>query len=196
MNGFLPIQEPRFRAAADEWILSSLSGGLVISDAVASGLTLSAGAVYVLGDGEPAVESSEDFARGHNGFGAEEALVRFISELPVANLLLVENDLALRTDPWLFGNAAFFGDLVVHWVDLPGSVVLAPELLRRGASGYPLNAFLLRADSRTLGLAYGRGMTADSVDPIANEVCGVIVAAYDAEAYLLWLADDPMASGE
>ena len=112
------------------------------------------------------------------------------------NLLLVEDDLRLRTDPHLWGNAIFFGDAVVRWLDLLESATDVPEFLRRGASGYPLNAFLLRATSGSLGLSPGRRLDADAAEAIAERVCGIIVAAYDAEAYLVWLADDVVVGGK
>src|SRR5205823_580050 len=118
--------------------------GLVISEAVASDLDLSAGAVYVLGDHQPSVGSPEDFKHGRLGSraGAEADAAAAFAQMSGAKLLLVEDELARRTDPdpdpW--GTPIFFGDAVVWWVDLSESAVAGPELLRNGSAGYPLNA--------------------------------------------------------
>ena len=193
MKSFLPIQEPGYHAAADTWIRSSLSEGSVISRVVASDLNMSAGEIYVVGVDHPEAGFMEDFERGGVGSTAEAdaadaAVARFISRVPGASLLLVEDDLALRTDPNLSGNAVFFGDRVVWWIDLAETASSVLDPLRSGASGYPLNAFLLGGDCGSLALSPGRSMADDAVAAIKKDVCGIIVAAYDAEAYLVWVA--------
>jgi hypothetical protein len=81
--------------------------------------------------------------------------------------------------------SAFIGDRVVHWADLQP----ADEAIRTiyaGASGYPLNAFVVAKSCDDLRLAEGDALDETFADELARSLAGVLVAAYDAESFLIW----------
>src|SRR5262249_39052674 len=97
-------------------------------------------------------------------------------------LLLVEDDVADRSDPGLRGRYGYVGDVVMRWTNLAHSS--AVELLRQGASGYPLNAYLLTRPGQQLGLDEGRDIVGPALEAIIRATCCVIVSSHDAETYV------------
>jgi hypothetical protein len=107
-----------------------------------------------------------------------------------AKTLVVEDDLRRRGDPHLERDAVFLDDRVLHSAEIDGSVDGAVQLLRTGAPGYPLNAFLCDRSKTDLGLIAGRQIDRDQAVSIVAATQVVIVSVYDAEAYLAWLPPD------
>jgi hypothetical protein len=64
------------------------------------------------------------------------------------------------------------------------------RLLRSGASGYPLNAYLTAAIAPELGLAHDRLLDPEHQLAIAEATPGLIVSAYDAEAFLILISPE------
>lgn len=82
------------------------------------------------------------------------------------------------------------GDRVVHWCDLDlGTGVVATEIISRGAFGYPLNAFVSTESAANLGLVASQSIPENSMDTPSGSLLAVIVAAFDAESYLIWSVD-------
>lgn len=99
--------------------------------------------------------------------------------------LVVEDDLADRSDPGSRGHHGYVGDVVLRWTDLKGPSAL--RLLRQGSSGYPLNAYVLTHAPDELGLIASGDIAAPAVAAIIRATCCVIVSCHDAEAYVaLW----------
>lgn len=102
--------------------------------------------------------------------------------------LVVEDDLARRGDR--LDGVAFVGDRVLRWADLTTDVARATRLLRLGASGYPLNAFVSRLSAGSLFLRPGQTVGEDEVRALAQSVAVVINSVYDAESFVLLATPD------
>jgi hypothetical protein len=115
---------------------------------------------------------------------------RLLASLMRAGLgvLLVEDDLARRGDPNLGSEVAFVGDRIVRWSEMKGSSGRAVAFLRRGSSGYPLNAFVCRASAKQLRLEPGIEIDAEAQSHIVETAQAVIVSVYDAEAFVALLS--------
>jgi hypothetical protein len=103
--------------------------------------------------------------------------------------VVVEDDAMRRLDPALslprVPPSAFIGDRVVHWTDLqPADEALMT--IYAGASGYPRNAFVVAMSCAELGLAEGQALDETFADEVARSLVAVLVAAYDAESFLVW----------
>ncbi len=126
---------------------------------------------------------------------AQAGLAQYLDALASrrAQCAVIENDLARRTDPQVGKPipTASLGDRVLHWCDL-GDRTDADciDIFRRGASGYPLNAFVTIKSSVDLGLTDGQAAAGDVPRQIAESLLAVIVAAFDAESFLVWTADN------
>lgn len=99
-------------------------------------------------------------------------------------VLIVEDDLALRRDPRGAGNRCCIGDRVIGWAAIDSDCTAAAALLRTGASGYPLNAFVVQSSAAKLGLAEGHDLKAEDVEVIARLTIAVIVSVFDAESFV------------
>lgn len=97
--------------------------------------------------------------------------------------LIVEDDLARQGDPHL-GRAAFVGARVLRWEEVDNQTISAVTLLRRGASGYPLNAFICQGTPPDLGLSADLQISPTQQERIADSVLGVLVSVWDAEAFV------------
>jgi hypothetical protein len=123
---------------------------------------------------------------------ADVGLAGVLESLVPAGALcvVIEDDLRRSGDPALERlpvGSAVLGDQVLHWCDLPAvSSSLAVSAIRRSASGYPLNAFIVTESAAALGLAGGGSVSTDLPSRIVRALDGVIVAAFDAESFLLW----------
>lgn len=104
--------------------------------------------------------------------------------------LVVEDDLARRGDVLHGANYAFLGNRVIRWARVNDSARAATHLLRTGASGYPLNAFLCDADGSQLGLSEGASVAFSSCPSMADHVSAVIVSAFDGEAFLVLMTPE------
>jgi hypothetical protein len=124
---------------------------------------------------------------------AQEALAKVLDTLAGrgAACVIVEDDLRLRTDPKSDAGGlptGFVGEKVIHWSALAGDAHATIDVLRRGSGDYPLNAFVTSAREDELGLVDGAELGSDTAGAIVRSLVAVIVAAYDAETFLIWEA--------
>ena len=105
-----------------------------------------------------------------------------------AKTLLVESDVQRRGDRFAHGaDVAFIDNRVVRWVDVGTSSEDAAGLLRRGATGHPLNAFVCEDSASDLGLI-AEGEVGDEVlKAIVASLIAVVVGAFDTESFVAWL---------
>lgn len=125
---------------------------------------------------------------------ARERLVQILEGLARQDgrAVLVEDSTAGRNDPHLSHRgepSAFIGERVIHWCDLSNGGTPAMEVVAWGTSGYPTNAFVVSKASQELGLSDRQDAPNDLAQDVVSSLMAVIVAAFDAESYLLWLDD-------
>lgn len=182
------------RAVAFEWLRQSLSQGNVISRSVLTAVQESDGRSQVLipeaVDAARLTKLSEGGVIGTHS--AQEALPPVLDELKEdgAASVVVEDEVRLRSDPNTDVDGllltAFVDDSVLHWADFGDGAEPAVQVLHRGSHGYPLNAFIVSATTKELGLVNGADLDSNIGDAIAQALIAVIVAAYDAETFLIW----------
>lgn len=104
--------------------------------------------------------------------------------------VVVEDELNLKRHPKpnLDGLllTAFVGEHVLHWANLAGGAKDAVVAVHRGSGDYPTNAFVTSASAEELGLMDGADLDHDITGPVIGSLLAVIVAAYDAETYIIW----------
>ncbi len=125
--------------------------------------------------------------------GSMEALAQYLDGLVSrhAKCVIVENDLWRRTDPLVDAGTkspyAFVDDRVIHWCDLKNqNGTQCVDVINRGASGYPLNAFVSGKSSSALGLMDRQQVPQNLANEVAESLLAVIVAAFDAETFMVW----------
>ncbi len=162
-----------FDRAAD-WVRDSLAQGSELSIRVARRLSDLSQAI-VIGPTLDESQALDGQGQGISQVDADVALDRVVDALALtgAKTLVVEDDLARRGDPGLQGQVAFVGGRVLRWTDL--SRAKASRLLRTGASGYPLNAFVCRPDAVSLSLTPEREFSEADTAAFAHSVCAVIM---------------------
>jgi hypothetical protein len=101
-------------------------------------------------------------------------------------VLIVEDDLALPTDPNVVEPFGSIGDFVIHWHDLDRDIDGAVQLLRQGASGYPLNAFLCAGSHDALDLSDAVRLSPRQIEAISASVRAIVVSCFDAETFLVY----------
>jgi hypothetical protein len=103
--------------------------------------------------------------------------------------VVVEDELRLRKDPKPSHDrlaTASIGERILHWAGLQDGGERALLTLRQGSHGYPLNAFVTSATEEALGLVDGAILDTDIAVTVVKSLVAVIVAAYDAETFLIW----------
>jgi hypothetical protein len=104
--------------------------------------------------------------------------------------VVIEDEGWRPTDPVIVEGAqlsAFIGDRVIHWSDLKsGASNVAVEAISKGASGYPLNAFVSSKSAAGLGLVDREQVPEGLASAVAESLLAVIVAAFDAETFMVW----------
>jgi len=179
--------------SAREWARRSLAGGSGLAQAVACRLAgFRAARVLTSPDRlENQAVVLDDTGWRIPTSVADDIASRLLGKLGRAcvSTLVVEDDLARRGDPHV-GGAAFAGDRVLRWEELDRDGGSAARLLRRGASGYPLNAFVCCGAAEDLGLGSGRELTAVEQENLAGSACVVIVSVWDAESYVALLSPE------
>lgn len=104
-------------------------------------------------------------------------------------LLVVDDDLARRGDRRL-DDASFVDDRVVRSASLNAPSGDLTRLIRRGASGYPLNAFVCELSDADEAPARLGQMPESAVSLLAETARIVIHSIYDAESFLLLTLDE------
>jgi hypothetical protein len=185
------------QTVALEWLQHSLGQGEIVSPAALKTIEERGGHAYTLAsetvdparltkpsDGwviEPGAGSSRDAALAQ--------VVETLAERGAA-CVVVEDCLRLRKDPKpsLDGLllTAFIGEQVIHWAGLEGGADAAVLTLHRGSGKYPLNAFVTSASAEKLELVDGAEFARDLAGPVVGSLMAVVVAAYDAETYIIW----------
>jgi hypothetical protein len=186
-----PIDEAR------EWLRYSLTQGFDLSEAVlASGFLFTGSALAIV---------STEFSRTKFSYAtggvlgtrlARSCLARVLRQM-AAQTVLVEDDLRRRRDPVATRSglaSAFIDDRLVHWSDVRAPCEGAVDAVDQGASGYPLNGFVVSRSAAELGLVDGHDAPDHLARDVVSALIAVVVAAFDAESYLLWLRDSSLAS--
>jgi hypothetical protein len=123
---------------------------------------------------------------------ADEWLAQILDELNQrgARCLIVEDDLASSTDPYIVRSEdawAFIGTRVLAWSDLePNGASAALEEIQGVGSGYPRNMFVSARSAAELGLADRQQVPEDFPARVERSLLAVILAIFDAESYLVW----------
>lgn len=107
-----------------------------------------------------------------------------------AACVVVEDELSLKRHPKpsLDGllKTAFIGGQVIHWAGLEGGAEDAIVAVDRGSGDYPTNAFVTSLSAEELGLVDGAHLNSSIAGRVVGSLLAVIVAAYDAETYIIW----------
>ncbi len=185
------------QTVALEWLQYSLGQGEIVSPAALETIKEREGHAYTLASEtvDPArlTKPSDGWViESGTGSSRDAALARVIETLAErgAACVVVEDCLRLRRDPKpsLDGLllTAFVGERVIHWAELEGGTDAAILTLHRGSGKYPLNAFVTSASAEELGLVDGADLDSGIAGPVVGSLMAVIVAAYDAETFIIW----------
>ena len=165
-----------------EWIRDSLrAGGGVAKHVLEASPSFSTIEALV----PVAVQNTGEIAGFSQGIGISRAssLSAIVEHFQLDNssslqTLIVEDDLWRPGDP-ITDDWDYFveGDRLVRSADFGPRAAM---LLNMGASGYPLNAFLLRPDTRATGTSQLESKCAD----ILSRIQVTISAVFDAESYI------------
>lgn len=182
---------PISKSRGIDWSRESLDQGSPLSIQVLKTLESADVQAYaILPQGEAGM-SLDDFKSSARIGDANLVLKTILSELSsrLVGVLIVDDDLARRGDPGL-DDASFVGDRVVRWADLHSPPEGLTRLIRRGASGYPLNAFVCESEyGHSVKIASGT-LSEQRVASLANGVRLVIHSIFDAESFLILVFDD------
>ncbi len=192
----LPIPIEIDKTVARDWLRYSLGQGEVISSAALRSIEEHGGHAYALA---PETADRGRLARPSEGVvitpgtgSPREALGRVLTTLAKrgAACVVVEDELSLKRDPkpGLDGLllTAFVGEKVIHWADLANGADEAVVAINRGSGDYPTNAFVTSAPAKELGLMDGADLDSGIATAVIVSLVAVIVAAYDAETYIIW----------
>ena len=177
-----------------DWTRGSLAQGSDLAASMTRRLVefASARLLIPLVPGAAPVTSLDDHGRGNRSSDADQIARRLFESFAAAGVrtLVVEDDLARRGDPGVGLDVAFVGDRVVRWANIGVGVDAAVQLLRAGASGYPLNAFACWPPSTELGLKAGVILGESRQTALVDSTSAVITSVYDAETYLVLMSRD------
>ena len=179
---------------AEPWVARSLRQGTPLAIKVSEGLW-SPGVAVLFVPPEFKGRQVQPLAKGKyvktsdSIHVADEFLAWFRARS--AKTLIVESDVQRRGDRLAHGaDVAFVGNRVVRWVDLDVGGDQASELLRRGATGHPLNAYVCRDSAADLGLAAEEEVSDQVLEGVVASLLAVVVAVFDAESFVAWLRPD------
>jgi CBS domain-containing protein len=185
------------QTVALDWLRYSLGQGEIISPAALKYIEEHAGHAYTLAaEGvDPArLMKPREGAVITPGTGSpREALARVLETLAErgAACVVVEDELRLKRHPKpsLDGLllTGFVGEKVIHWAGLEGGAEDGRVAVDSGSGDYPTNAFVTLAPAEALGLVDGADLDPAAVaGTVVGSLMAVIVAAYDAETYIIW----------
>jgi hypothetical protein len=182
------------RDKARSWVERWLRAGHAVSNAVLATDPFGVGRFRTCVSDGIAPEQLSKFEAG-NMASTKEAntwLARTFEELnrEGAACVVVEHDLASRTDPFIGrgdDSWAFVGDRVLAWSDLQrGGEVAAVEEVQGVGSGYPRNMFVSTHSAEHLGLADRQQVPEQFPAQVAESLRAVVVSIFDDESYLVW----------
>lgn len=190
----LPVPTEIDTTIALDWLRHSLGQGEVISPAAQKFVEEHEGHAYALAPEtvDSALLATPDSGGITGTRAARESLAKALEGLAErgAACVVVEDELRLKRDskPGLDGLllTGFVGEKVIHWANLAGGTDDATVAVHRGSGGYPTNAFVTSASAEELGLVDGADLGSDIAGPVVGSLLAVIVAAYDAETYIIW----------
>jgi hypothetical protein len=185
------------QTVALEWLRHSLGQGEIVSSAALKAIKEREGHAYTLASEtvDPArlTKPSDGWViEPGAGSSRDAALAQVIKTLAErgAVCVVVEDELRERKHrkPSLDGLllTAFVGERVIHWAGLEGGTDAAIFTLHRGSHGYPLNAFVTSVSAEKLGLVDGADLDSSIAGRVVGSLMAVVVAAYDAETYIIW----------
>jgi hypothetical protein len=192
----LPVPIEIDKTIALDWLRYSLGQGEVISPAALKFIEEHEGHAYALA---PETVNPARLANPREGAvitpgtgSPREALARVLTTLAERGgaCVLVEDEMSEKGDanPSWGGRllTGFVGEKVIHWANLAGGTDDPVVAVNRGSGDYPTNAFVTSASAEELGLVDGADLDPDIVGPVIALLVAVIVAAYDAETYIIW----------
>jgi hypothetical protein len=192
----LPVPIDIDQAVALEWLRHSLGRGDVVSSAALEFVAGHEGRAYTLA---PETVDRARLARPQEGAvitpgtgSPREAVARVLAALVKrgAACVVVEDELSVKHDPnpGMSGLllTGFVGEKVIHWADLASGTDDAVVAVDRGSGDYPTNAFVSSSTADELGLVDGADLEPVIAGRVVGSVMAVIVAAYDAETYIIW----------
>lgn len=192
----LPVPTEIDKTIARDWLRYSLGLGEVevISPAALKFIEEREGYAYALApEGvDPALLATPRSGGITGTRAAREALARVLDSFVArgAACVVVEDELSLKRHPKpsLDGllKTAFIGEQVIHWAGLEDGTEDAIIAVHRGSGDYPTNAFVTPVSAEELGLVDGADLNHDIADPVIGSLMAMIVAAYDAETYIIW----------
>lgn len=175
------MPSPQARA----WSQASLEQGSALAGFVSRRLMTSSTAFVVAPEGNMMPEL-DDGSRSIDPRHADHLMgeyLRYLSSLQ-GGALIVEDDTAREGDPWL-GGAVIVVGRVLRWEELHANPSRLTQLVRRGASGYPLNAFVCDEAGRAILQRAGNALSIDDASSVAESVRVIVNSVYDAESYLV-----------
>ena len=188
------------RDSARLWVVASLNRGHAVSRLLPQRVAARPGDATLLAerDPQPGAVRTYRYRHGLNFSARDAAVAAFITDRTTSGewTLVIEEDI-LQPDDCDLGEAVmYWRDRVLRWVDLSSTRCTDPAAeLRRGASGYPLNAFLCSGSPTQLRLRNNAEASDELCDELAAGTAAVIVSAYDDHAYLAWEFGRPLALG-
>jgi hypothetical protein len=194
-NAVIPTEIDQ--TVAIDWLQYSLGQGEIVSPAALKTIKEREGHAYTLASAtvDPArlTKPSDGWViEPGAGSSRDAALAQVIETLAERGVtcVVVEDCLRERKDPKpsLDGLllTAFVGEKVIHWAGLEDGTDAAILTLHRGSGMYPLNAFVTSASAEELGLVDGADLDTGIGDRLVRSLVAVIVAAYDAETFIIW----------
>ena len=170
---------------AREWSQASLDAGSVLAGLIGRRFSTQAAAFVLLPDDGSAIEV-DDVSRAVDPQHADQVLAEYLQYLASmgAGVLVVEDDTAREGDPGLT-EAVFLEGRGLRWKDMHADASQLMRLIRRGASGYPLNAFVCDEDGRAILQQVGDALSSKDVTGLARSALSVIHSVYDAESFLV-----------
>jgi len=191
-----PVPTEIDKAIALDWLRHSLGQGEVISPAALKFIEEHEGCSYTLAPEtvDPArLTNPREGAVISPGTGSpREALARVLTTLTErgGTCVVVEDEMSEKGDanPSWGGRllTAFVGEKVIHWASLAGGTNSAVVTVNSGSGDYPTNAFVTLASADELTLVEGADVVSDIAGRVVGSLLAVIVAAYDAETYIIW----------
>lgn len=192
----LPVPTEIDKTIARNWLRYSLSLGEVevISPAAIKFIEKREGYAYVLApEGvDPALLATPQSGGVTGTRAARDALANVLEGFVGrgAACVIVEDELSLKRHPKpsLDGllKTAFIGEQVIHWAGLEDGTEDAIVAVHRGSGDYPTNAFVTSVSAKELGLVDGADLNHDIAGPVIGSLMAMVVAAYDAETYIVW----------
>ncbi len=190
----LPVPTEIDKTVALDWLRHSLGQGEVISPAALKFIAEHEGHAYTLAPEtvDPAVLATPDSGGVIKTRAAREGLVKVLEGLVErgAACVVVEDELSEKRDanPSWGGRllTGFVGEKVIHWANLADGTDDAIVTVHRGSGDYPTNAFVTAAPAEELGLVDGANLNPGIGETAVAWLVAVIVAAYDAETYIIW----------